>query len=103
LLERHHQLDVVEGVRAQIVDEARLVGDLFRLDVQMLDDDLLHAFQDFGGVGHRYPRSGLKFGDGAPGIVCATQGLRPWKNPRLAWDSRAVSILCKRWPARPAA
>ena len=34
LLERHHQLDGVEAVRAQIVDEARVVGDLVGLHAQ---------------------------------------------------------------------
>src|SRR3990170_5676166 len=41
-LERHHQLDDVEAVGAQIVDEAGFLGDLLRGDTEMFDDDLLH-------------------------------------------------------------
>src|SRR5690554_3565286 len=44
--ERHHQLDVVEAVGAQIIDEAGALGDLVRVDAKMLDDDLLQAFSD---------------------------------------------------------
>ena len=43
LLERHHQLDGIEAVGAQIIDEARVVGDLVGLDPEVLDNDLLHA------------------------------------------------------------
>src|SRR6185312_8326741 len=43
--ERHHQLDGVEAVGAQIFNEGRIVGDLVGIDIQMLDDDLLHAFR----------------------------------------------------------
>jgi hypothetical protein len=35
-------------VCAQVVDEAGLFGDLFRIGVQVLDDDLAHAFKDVG-------------------------------------------------------
>ena len=42
LLERHHQLDRVEAVGAQVVDEAGLLGDLL-LGAKVLDDDLLDA------------------------------------------------------------
>ena len=45
-LERHHQLDRVEAVGAQIVDEAGIVGDLGLVDAQMLDDDLLYPLGD---------------------------------------------------------
>src|SRR6202012_820520 len=45
LFKRHHQLDGVEAVGAQIFNEGRIVGDLVGIDVQMLDDDLLHAFR----------------------------------------------------------
>src|SRR5579871_1403742 len=44
-LEGHHQLDDVEAVRAQIVDEAGILGHLFGFDSQMLHDDLLHAIR----------------------------------------------------------
>ena len=42
--ERHHQFDDVEAVGAQIVDEARFLGDLVGFDTQMLDDDFLNLF-----------------------------------------------------------
>src|SRR5688572_4410332 len=42
LFERHDQLDDVEAVGTEIVDEARVLGDLFLLDTKMFDDDLLH-------------------------------------------------------------
>src|SRR5437763_8904138 len=41
-LESHHQLDDVEAVGAEIVDEARVLRHLVRLDAEMFDDDLLH-------------------------------------------------------------
>src|SRR5262249_19574673 len=46
LLEGHHQLDRVERVGAEIVDEARPLGDLVGLDAQMFHDDLLHPVAD---------------------------------------------------------
>ena len=46
--EGHDQLDVVEAVGAQVVDEARLFGDLLGVGVQMFDDDLTHALEDVG-------------------------------------------------------
>ncbi len=52
LLEGHDQLDDVEAVRAEIVDEARFLGDLVGLDAQMLDDDLLNAV---GSLAHMPP------------------------------------------------
>ena len=45
LLERHDELDRVEAVGAEIVDEARVLGDLSRRH-RVLDHDLLHAFSD---------------------------------------------------------
>src|SRR3546814_2706523 len=57
-LERHHQLDDVEAVRAEIVDEARVLGDLVGLDAEMLDADLLHAI---GGLAH-VPSPSLAWG-----------------------------------------
>src|SRR5690606_40945370 len=49
LLERHHQLDGVEAVGAQIVDEAGPLGDLGLVDPEMLDDNLLNTL---GNVAH---------------------------------------------------
>src|SRR5262249_30996529 len=45
-LEGHHELDGVKRVGAQIVDEARPLGDLVGLDAQMFHDDLLHPVAD---------------------------------------------------------
>ena len=42
-LERHDELDRVEAVRAEIVDEAGVVGDLVLVHAEMLDDDLLYT------------------------------------------------------------
>src|SRR5512132_150847 len=41
LLERHHQLDRVETVSAQVLHEARARGQLLALDAQLFDDDVL--------------------------------------------------------------
>src|SRR6267143_428268 len=46
LLERHHQLDGVEEVRAQVIDERRLVLDFGFVDSELLGDDLLDALFD---------------------------------------------------------
>src|SRR5512147_718643 len=43
LLERHHELDGVEAVRAKVVHERSLGSDGPLLDSQLVDDDLLHA------------------------------------------------------------
>jgi len=51
LFERHHQLDRVQAVGAEIFNERRGVGDLVRIHVEMLDDDLLHAF---GSIAHGF-------------------------------------------------
>jgi hypothetical protein len=46
--EGHDQLDIVQAVRAQVIDEARLFGDLFRVSVKVLDHDLTDAFENVG-------------------------------------------------------
>jgi hypothetical protein len=43
LLERHHQLDDVEGVGAQVFDEGRLRGHLILAHTELLTDDLPHS------------------------------------------------------------
>ena len=50
LFERHDQFDGIEAVGAQIFDEGRIVRDLVGVDIQMFDNDLLHAL---GGIAHR--------------------------------------------------
>src|SRR6185437_766708 len=51
-LEGHHEFDVVQAVGAEVVNEARLFVDLFRVSVEVLDDDLTHALEN---VGHSAP------------------------------------------------
>jgi hypothetical protein len=46
--ESHDQLDIVQAVRAQVIDEAGLFGDLFGVSVEVLDHDLTDAFEDVG-------------------------------------------------------
>src|SRR5438874_6266789 len=50
LLERHHQLDRVETIGAEIVDKAGVLGDLSLIDPEMLDNDLLNPVGD---IAHR--------------------------------------------------
>src|SRR6185437_14839359 len=50
LLERHHQLDGVETVGAQVIDERRLGCDLRLLDAEVLHHDLLYLV---GNLAHR--------------------------------------------------
>src|SRR5665213_2308966 len=45
-LERHDQLDGIEGIGAQIVDKAGVLGHLGFVDTQMLDDDLFYPLGD---------------------------------------------------------
>src|SRR5262245_14887856 len=46
LFEGHHELNRIEAVRAQIVDEARILGHLVLFDAEMLDHDLPDARLD---------------------------------------------------------
>src|SRR6266513_3211920 len=46
LLERHHQLYGVQRVRAQVIDERRLVLDFGLVDSELLGDDLLDTLFD---------------------------------------------------------
>src|SRR3954468_22481175 len=50
LLEGHHQLHDVQGVGAQILGEARIQGNLFLVDAELLDDDALDLIRNC----HRY-------------------------------------------------
>src|SRR6185437_7923678 len=43
--ERHHEFDGIEAVCTQVFNQGRALGDLVVIDIQMLDDDLLHAFR----------------------------------------------------------
>ena len=51
LLEAHDELDQVEGVGIEVLDERGGRGDLFLVDAELLDDDLLESFEG-GSVGH---------------------------------------------------
>jgi hypothetical protein len=44
--EGHHQLDLVEGIGAEVVDEAGLVGHLLGIDIEVLHNDLADAVSD---------------------------------------------------------
>src|SRR5688500_8052759 len=55
-LERHHQLDVVEAVSAQVIDKAGLLGHLLGVRIEVFDNDLADAFKD---VGHSVGPSGV--------------------------------------------
>jgi hypothetical protein len=46
--EGHDQLDIVQAVRAEVIDEAGLFGDLLRVSVEVLDHDLTDAFENVG-------------------------------------------------------
>src|SRR5688500_20284448 len=81
-LERHDELDGVEAVSAQIVDEARVLGDLVGLDAQMLNNDLLHAICD---VAHEMPLQNS-------GFASATSFASPrWQAPDGAGPAREVA------------
>jgi hypothetical protein len=45
-LKRHDKLDIVQAVCTEIIDEARVLGNLLSVHAEMLDDDLLQAFSD---------------------------------------------------------
>ena len=46
LLQGHDELDRIEGVGAQVLDELRVGVDVFLVDPELLDDDLLHLLLD---------------------------------------------------------
>src|SRR3972149_1307911 len=51
LLQRHHQLDHVQGVGPQVLHKGCLRGDLGLIHAQLLDDDAFHAVE----YGRHYP------------------------------------------------
>src|SRR4029079_6933670 len=51
LFEAHDELDQVQGVGVEVFHERRLGRDLFLVNAELLDDDLLEAFEG-GSVGH---------------------------------------------------
>src|SRR5262249_55388568 len=66
LFKGHDQLDGVETVRAEVVDEAGVLGHLIGLDAEMFHDDLLHPLANVTHrsnlILHRDPSSSLSFG-----------------------------------------
>jgi hypothetical protein len=59
LLERHHQLNRIERIGAEVVDEIGVLDNFVRFDAQVLDNDLFYALCDiahfalsFMGRGH---------------------------------------------------
>src|SRR5687767_11983330 len=57
LLERHHELDGVEAVGAEIVDEVGVLGHLVGLYAEVLDNDFLHTLSDITHVQPSYHTS----------------------------------------------
>src|SRR5690606_39857830 len=104
-LEGHHQLDDVEAVGAEIVDEARVGGDLVFLDAQVLDYDLLHAV---GGVAHVMPsRNGVGFAvalmNGAGAGKCHADRSRPPVSLRAGFPAgRSRATAARSSPLRAA-
>jgi len=49
-LERHHQLDLVKRIRAKVVDEAGLLGDLIRIDIEVFHNDLADPISDIAHI-----------------------------------------------------
>src|ERR1700674_3279590 len=86
-LEGHDQLDGVEAVGAEIIDEARLLGDLFRVDPEVLDDDFLHPL---GNVAHRST------------LLRPFQFVVPPRKPqRAAWRRKKGATRVTPRPSRP--
>jgi hypothetical protein len=50
-LKGHDQLDIVQAVRAKVIDKARLLRDLLGVSIEVLDHDLTDAFEN---VGHTF-------------------------------------------------
>mgnify|MGYP007112013749 CR=1 FL=1 len=48
--ESHHEFNRVQAVRAEIIDEAGLIDDLFRIDVEVFDYDLADAISDIAHI-----------------------------------------------------
>src|SRR5207245_143533 len=71
LLESHDELHRVERVRAQVLDELRVRGDLVLLHPELLDDDLLHLLL------HRLRHD----------PVTSTLGMRYMYSPPLTWNT----------------
>src|SRR5262249_1583068 len=62
LLERHDEFHRVEAVGAEIIDEARVLGDLLRFHPQVLHHDLLHPLAN---VAHRCNLVSFELGSSA--------------------------------------
>ena len=48
--ERHHKLDGVETVGAEVIDETRALGYFAFVDTQVFDNNFLHALSDIAHV-----------------------------------------------------
>src|SRR5204863_7834016 len=80
LFHRHHQLDDVEGIRAQVLDEGALRLDLVLAHAELLGDDALdlrldgHAFASvidgMGAPGTAGPKRARPCSTGPPGRKC---------------------------------
>src|SRR6185437_5929444 len=101
LLERHHQLDRVEAVGAQVIDERRLGCDLRLLDAEVLHHDLLNLVGNFAHL-TRYSWKGPAFPPGCsshirPGRTRSAPHTRPGRS------SGPLSMVFRREPTRPPA
>src|SRR5436305_5768162 len=88
LLEGHHQLHDVQGVGPQVLGEARLQGDLFFVDPELLDDD---AFNLLCNCHRWFPPRSMVVGPGRararPAVLTQRYLVSPWEpslpNPSL--------------------
>src|SRR3954471_2256328 len=72
LFERHHELDGVERVGAEVVDERGLVLDLRLVHAQLLGNDFLDCLLDV--LRHRcsFPKGGVFYDIYMPPLTCRT-------------------------------
>src|SRR5271163_1088974 len=92
--ERHHELDRVEAVRPEIIDEARILGDLGLLDPEMFHHDFLYALGD---VTHfSVSLDTQDFGSLWRAAACQNSGIRPGQPAKKA---PFRNTLWRAWPA----
>src|SRR3954466_9627919 len=70
--QRHHELDGVERIGAEVVDERRLVLDLRLIHAQLLGNDFLDCLLDV--LRHRcsFPKGGVFYDIYMPPLTCRT-------------------------------
>src|SRR3990167_10101868 len=102
LLERNDQVEVVEAVRAEIVDEARFRLNFGRVDIEMLDHDFLHAFSKIRHSKGSFWKLRRPHGTGRAGSVDVA-GLRTPVERRFGFRGRLRQIAecCNAKQSRP--